>query len=281
MDFGPVPRSLRDAGPYRERSPVVAYFRDIWHLRHFWLALVRNDLRSRYRRSLFGLGWSLLQPMAMTGVLCLVFCQMFHLSLHDYAPFLLTGLTFWGFITSVVNQGCQCFFQGEPYIRQHRAPLAIYPLRTALTAGYHFGIGVAVVVVFVWCMNGLGNLPALLSLAVVLPLLFVFGWSVAVCAGTLNVLFQDTQHLAEILLQILFYMTPIMYPPSLLSEQHLQWIVRLNPFAILLELVREPLLAGRLPAPETVVMSVAVTLLTMAVASLMLKWCERRLVFYL
>ncbi len=260
---------------------MAAYLSHIWRLRHFWLALVRNDLRSRYRRSLFGLGWSLLQPVAMTTVLCLVFYRVFNMSLHDYAPFLLSGLTFWGFITSVMNQGCQCFFQSEPYIRQHRSPLAIYPLRTTLTAGYHFLVGVVVVVAFTWCMNGFGNVPALLCLAPGLALLFVFGWSLAVCAGTLNVLFQDTQHLTEILLQMLFYMTPILYPPETLANAHLGWIMRLNPFAVFLDLVRQPLLEGRLPSPGTMGMSVVVTMVAVVVASCTMKWCERRLVFYL
>ena len=112
-------------------------------------------------------------------------------------------------------------------------------------------------------------------------MLFVFGWSLAVCAGTLNVLFQDTQHLTEILLQMLFYMTPILYPPETLANAHLGWIMRLNPFAVFLDLVRQPLLEGRLPSPGTMGMSVVVTMVAVVVASCTMKWCERRLVFYL
>ena len=70
---------------------------------------------------------------------------------------LLSGLTFWGFIMAVVMQGCQCFFQGESYIRQHPAPLAIYPLRITLGAGFHFLLGFSIAVVFVWCVKGLAT----------------------------------------------------------------------------------------------------------------------------
>lgn len=260
---------------------MTQYLGNVWHLRHFWFALVRNDLRSRYRRSLFGLGWSLLQPIAMTAVLCTVFCQVFKVSLSDYAPHLLTGLTVWNFISAVMNQGCQCFFQAEPYIRQHRAPLAIYPLRTALSAGYHFLVGLAVVIVFVWCTRGFGNLPALAGLVPALLLMFIVGWSLAVCMGAFNVLFHDTQHLLEIALQILFYVTPIIYKPDMLVDRHLGWFLAANPFAVLLELVRMPLLDGRLPPPGIFGLSAAFALLAVAGACLMLKWCERQLVFYL
>ena len=115
------------------------------------MALVRIDLKNRYRRSLLGVGWSLLHPILMTIVLCTVFGQFFHRGdLKTYAPFLLSGLIFWNFITTAMNQGCLCFFLGESYIRQHPAPLAIYPLRTTLGAGIHFGIGLA------WCWRSSG-----------------------------------------------------------------------------------------------------------------------------
>jgi ABC-type polysaccharide/polyol phosphate export permease len=260
---------------------MTAYVTELWRLRHFWLALVRNDLRNRYRRSVLGLGWSLLQPIAMTVVLCTVFAGVFNMSLAEYCPYLLSGLTFWGFVSTAAITGCQSFSQGEPYIRQHRAPLAIYPLRTTLGAGYHFLVGMGVVLVAVGVFSGLRNPPALLSLAPSLVLLFVFAWSLAVCTGTLNVLFHDTQHLLEIILQILFYMTPIMYKPEILIDRNLGWAVQFNPFAVLLDLIRQPLLEGAWPSSETVRASLLIAAVMVAVAALLLRWCERRLVFFL
>jgi lipopolysaccharide transport system permease protein len=72
---------------------VTEYFSNIWRLRYFWLALVRIDLRKRYRRSMIGIGWSLLQPIAMTIVLCVVFSTLFKtpIPIRTYAPYLLSG----------------------------------------------------------------------------------------------------------------------------------------------------------------------------------------------
>ena len=103
----------------------------------------------------------------------------------------------------------------------------------------------------------------------------------SVCTATLNVLFHDTQHLLEIILQILFYATPIMYRPDLLVSKGLGWAVQYNPFALFLELLRQPLLAGKLPEMSTVLSAVAVTAITLCLAAWLLRWCERRLVFYL
>ena len=83
-------------------------------------------------------------------------------------------------------------------------------------------------------------------------LLFVFGWSIAILMGIVNVLFQDTQHLLEVLLQILFYLTPIIYPPRMLQERHLGWLVGINPLAAFLDMFRQPILSGAPPRANDV-----------------------------
>jgi lipopolysaccharide transport system permease protein len=261
---------------------VTGYFSEIWRLRHFWMALVRIDLRNRYRRSIIGIGWSLLHPIAMTVVLCVVFSQLLDQPIRTFAPFLLSGLTFWGFVTAVVLQGCQCFFQGESYIRQHHAPLAIYPLRTTLSAGFHFLLGLAIVIVFVGCMQGFANLPALLTLIPTLVLVFIIGWSLAVCMGVANVMFQDCQHLTEVVMQMMFYVTPIFLKPEyFLQRRYVSWLVRLNPFAAILELIRKPLLEGKLPSEWAVGMGVLAGFIALSVAGLALRRFEKRMIFYL
>src|SRR5258708_5382990 len=78
--------------------PMSNYASHVGNVRHFWLSLVRMDLRTRYRRSVLGLGWSLLQPLAMTAVLCLVFSQIVGITVTVYVPHLLTGLVCWNFL---------------------------------------------------------------------------------------------------------------------------------------------------------------------------------------
>ena len=207
---------MSEIPPLGKENPVKNYLLGVWKLRHFWLALVRIDLRNRYRRSMLGMGWSLLQPIAMTAVICTVFSKVFKMDVTTFGPFLLAGLTMWNFIAASVNGGCQSFFQNESYIRQQPAPLAIYPLRAALGGGVHLLLGLIVVVLLTCVMHGPGNLWTLPALLPAIVLLFIFGWSLAILAGVVNVLFQDTQHLVEVLLQILFYLTPIIYPAELL-----------------------------------------------------------------
>ncbi|MCC6126201.1 MAG: ABC transporter permease [Pirellulales bacterium] len=263
---------------------MAQYFSNIWRLRFFWMALVRIDLKNRYRRSMIGVGWSLLHPILMTIVLCTFLGRLMQQDFRTYAPFLLSGLIFWNFITATLNQGCHCFFHGESYIRQYPAPLAIYPLRTALGAGVHFGIGLALVLVIVWIAKGFGNVPSLISLVPALLLIFILGWSAAVLMGVLNVLFQDCQHLIEVLIQVMFYVTPILYDPARLFPQspNVVWCINhLNPLAIMLDLLRKPILEGAFPSATTFGLGVGVVALAAAAAAATLAKIENRMIFYL
>jgi ABC-type polysaccharide/polyol phosphate export permease len=262
---------------------MLDHLGSIWSCRYFWLSLVRNDLRTRYRRSLLGLGWSLLRPIALTVILCAVFRRLFHRTdVWVYAPYLLAGLACWDYVVNATKQGCHCFFHGESYIRQHPAPVAIYPLRTALGETVHFLVALLVVLGLAWYVNGFGNLPALLSLVPTLLLLFVLAWSLALLAGFANVYFQDTQHLCDVGFQILFYTTPIIYRPEDLGPGRLQWLVtHCNPLVPVLELIRQPILEGRVPSPETYAAACVTVLATAGVAMLTCARLQRQLVLHL
>ena len=140
---------MDDAVELQGGISVTGYLSDIWRLRYFWTALVRIDLRNRYRRSMIGIGWSLLHPIAMTIVLCVVFSQLFRISIPitDYAPYLLSGLIFWNFFTSVMNQGCQLFFPGR--IVHPSAPGAIGHLPFKIHPGLRHSL-------YVWPLRRIG-----------------------------------------------------------------------------------------------------------------------------
>jgi ABC-type polysaccharide/polyol phosphate export permease len=241
------------------------------------------DLQARYRRSLIGLGWSLLHPVATLVVLCAVFHRIFHVEIREYIPFLMAGLAWWGYTTGVVIQGCQCFIKAEAYIRQHTIPMAVYPLRSTLGAMIDFLIVLVLVFCLSWYFRGavqFENPLALASLGLSLGLLFLFGWSVAVLMGYVNVVFRDIQHVCAIGFQILFYLTPVIYPPRVLAGTGMAWLLRYNPLAHFLKLIREPL-EGRMPSPASYGVAVTVTLVLAVAAVTLLGHLQRRVILYL
>ncbi|HVX10984.1 MAG TPA: ABC transporter permease [Pirellulales bacterium] len=262
-------------------SAAVGYTMAIWRCRYFWLSLVKKDLRTRYRRSILGVGWSLLHPIAMTTVICLVFHKLFDMDVAAYGPFLLSGITTWTYLSTTITQGCETFYTGESYIRQYPAPLAIYPLRTVLGAAFHFVLALGVVLALTWWFKGFGNLAAIVTLVPTLILFIVLGWSLSVMAGFAHVRFSDVKHLLEIGLQITFYATPIFVPPDMMKQRGLAWLIDYNPVGVLIDLIRQPVLNGNFPTLRAWTFAAAITGLAFTVAVLMLVRLQRRLIFYL
>jgi ABC-type polysaccharide/polyol phosphate export permease len=260
---------------------VIDYVGRIWTLRYFWLSLIRIDLQNRYRRSLLGVGWSLLQPLMMTAVLCTVFHGLFGVDVWQYAPYVFVGLSFWAFINHVISHGCQAFHIATTYIRQQRAPMAIYPLRTVSVGGLQLLIATAAVLPLAVWLSGTPFDWPLLSLPLTFALYLAIGWSLAVLSGVATVYFPDIEHLSPAALQIVFYATPVIYPAAALRDRGFDWAIDYNPLAACLELLRKPLLDAAWPSLTSLAVAAGFTLLLTTVAGLVLARAERRLVFRL
>lgn len=260
----------------------ASYFGRMVRLRYFLISLVSMDLRSRYKRSYLGMGWSLVRPIAMTTVLCLIFCKIFNLELSEYAPFLLSGLTVWQLFVEAATLGCFSFLQNASYIRQQPIPMAIFPLRVVLGSVFHSLIAMTLVVALAAYFRGPHILAGLIYLPPVLVLLMILCWSVATICGLLHAHFPDTQHLLEIMLQILFYLTPIIYPlETIRARERFAALLNLNPLTHVVEIVRQPLTQGAMPPLTSLAVAATLTLILFGLASVALRKSERTLVFWL
>ncbi len=262
-------------------SASLDYLKRIYRFRYFWLNLVWYDLRSRYRNSFLGIGWSLARPLALTIVFCMVFRKVFGLNIAEYAPFLLIGMSVWQVLLETVVHGCMCFMIGAPYIKQQQLPLAIFPLRNTLGACFHCLIAVALSILATWYFRGINWPIVLLGILPGLLLLFLLGVSLATLSGIMHTHFRDTQNLLEISVQILFYLTPVIYPLDKISHRgRLTLLIEYNPFSAVIEMIRTPILYGTLPTLSTVQTALVFVTVMVALASLALRKLERNLVFW-
>jgi ABC-type polysaccharide/polyol phosphate export permease len=260
---------------------VALYFVALWEFRFFWVSLVKAELLRRYRRSFLGLGWSLLQPLSMTVVLGVVYGRVFHLPFSEFAPMLLCGLAFWNMVSQSILRGCQSLVAADAYIRQQPLPLAMFPLREVLVVGFHFLISLLLTLLLVLPLKGTFGPLALLSLLPTLALLFVLGWSLAVLAGFAHAYFPDTQHLAEVGLQVLLFLTPVMYPASMLERNGLGFLLHYNPLAVLLEMLRGALLYAQVPPATTYAAAALLISVPAACAAWVIARLEHRVIFVL
>ncbi len=265
-----------------ELMPSADYVHRVYRMRYFWWSLVVNDLKKRYRHSFLGIAWSLGRPIFLTVVLSVIFSvPLLKQGPREYAPFVFLSIALWQFIIETITSGCQAFRYGGQYIRQRPLPLAIFPLRAVLGTTIHAGLALLVALALIAFCKGM---PTPLMLFAALPgmlLLFLTAFAMATIMGILHTYFADTQHLMEIVLQALFYVTPIMFPPNAFPERpRLTLFLNWNPLTALLEMLRQPLLQGEWPGMFHVLYASLSVLLLCGVAWFCLRRVEKTLVYW-
>lgn len=257
------------------------YLQQIYQSRFFWLHLTLADLRAKYRRSLLGILWAMLQPLALTLLLSFVMGKLFKIPILEYIPFIFSGLIVWEFIASSTVAGCNALVNAEIYIKQYTHPLAIYPLRHVLSSliTLTFALLGLLILIAAWRPLNLIMLPAVVFLA--MPLLLIWAWPLAIIVAWVGTVFRDLQQLVTIFLQALWYISPVFFQPKLFYQANLHFLVDANPIYHVLNLFRMPLLDGQLPPLTSCLYVLFTALLLWLLAGTILFKKESKLIFYL
>lgn len=224
-----------------------------WQL---WGMLGWQDVSLRYRRSIFGPFWLTISMGIMVLALGVIYSRILHVETDDYLPFLTIGFLVWALIVGSVNEGCHTFIEAEGLIRQLDVPLSLFPLRIAWRNLIIFGHNAVIYVIVVFAYDlepGWMLLAALGGLAV---LLLNTLW-VSTLFGMLSARYRDIPQIAASLLQIGFFVTPIIWMPEVMGDDR-PMLVQANPFYHLIELVRAPML-GHWPGATSVQVALGVT----------------------
>lgn len=204
-----------------------------------------QDVRQRYRRSALGPFWLTISMGVMIGTIGVVFGQIFNSPMTEFLPFLAIGMILWSFISSIVNEGCVGFIAAEAIIKQLPIPLFVHILRMIWR---NLVIMAHNIVIFPLVFLAVGKSVSWMALISIPGLLLVvvnMTW-IALILGVFCARYRDLAQIVGSLLQILFYLTPIMWMPNLLQQRAGLYLLNLNPAYHLLEIVRAPLL-GQLP----------------------------------
>jgi lipopolysaccharide transport system permease protein len=234
-------------------------------VRHWRLpaALARLDIRNRYRGSVLGPFWLSLSTAVMVGSLGLLYSALFRLELADYLPFLAVSLIVWNLISQIVGDACTSLIQSEGIIRQLPLPFTVHALRCVLRNGVVAAHNLPLVLlVLVACGRAPGPEAALSILG--LALIGVNAFAVALFLGMLCARFRDIAPIVASVMQLAFFVSPVIWKPELLGRW--QPLLPLNPFYVVMETVRAPLLGGGGPPALVWAAALAYTALACAVA---------------
>jgi lipopolysaccharide transport system permease protein len=207
--------------------------------------LVAREMKLRYKRSILGFAWSLLNPLAQLLVFNLVFSLILPLNIPNYALFLFTGILVWSWFQSSLTAATGAIVDNRELIRRPGFPVGVLPIVTVTTRLIHFLFALPILLIFL-ALAGLPWTGALLALPLVVALQFLLILGISYFLATCHVTFRDTQYLVGISMLLGFYMTPIFYDVGTLPARY-QAIYNLNPLVHLLHAYRSILIGGELP----------------------------------
>src|SRR5262245_9573393 len=197
------------------------------HQRDLVRELIARDIKLRYRGSLLGIAWTLLNPLAELLVLLFVFGSVFRVNIPNFGAYLFTGLLVYGWFQNSLNLATNALVGNRELVRRPGVPSVILPIITVASNFVHFILSLPVLFGLL-ILSGVHISRAVFALPVLITIEFVFIVGLAYPVATIHVWFRDTQHVLRVALQLLFYLTPIFYEASSVPKP-LQPIYGLNP----------------------------------------------------
>jgi lipopolysaccharide transport system permease protein len=241
----------------------------LWAYRGFVLGSVKREFQLKYRNSLLGAAWTVLNPLAMIVVYTVIFAEVMKAKLPGvdstfaYSIYLCAGALTWGLFSEIVGRAQNIFIEHANLIKKLAFPRMTLPVIVILSAGLNFAIIFGLFLLFLVLT---GSFPgwSLLAMIPVLLIQVAFSVGLGVTLGVLNVFFRDVGQFFGIFLQFWFWLTPIVYPASVLPESLQRVLPRWNPMAPIIAAYQGIFVSGRWPDWSTLAMPAVVALVLCA-----------------
>lgn len=231
--------SAKRRNPLVEEAIVLIKYRDLLY------QFVTTSIKTRYKRSVLGVVWTLLNPLLTMLILTVVFSQVFRITLDNYPVYVLSGLVIWNFFSATTSQAMVGMAMGGSLLQRIYVPKSVFAV-SAIGVGL-VNLGLSIIPLFLIAFfQHTPITPTILLMPFAVLLLILFSMGVGLILETAAVYFADLLPFYEVLLMLWMYCTPIIYPLSILPD-HLQGLFKLNPMYYFVALFRTPLYSGEIP----------------------------------
>jgi ABC-type polysaccharide/polyol phosphate export permease len=241
-----VSQSVYEYDASKRRPAALEELKELIRYRDLVVLMVRRDLVTRYKRSVLGVAWTMLNPLGIMIVTSIVFSQIFH-QVENFPVYVLSGLTMWNFFASSSSDAMTNLIGGVILRQRVYMPSTIFAL-TAVGNGLVNMLLAIVPLLVVMLATQVPITLALLFLPVPMMIAACFSLGIGLLISTLAVYFRDITAMYSIILTAWMYLNPIVYPDSLLDPTFRKWVAILNPMYSLINIFRLPILKGQIPA---------------------------------
>lgn len=261
------------------RHPVSlsALFSPVWVYGSLLWQFARREISGRYRGSLLGFGWAVVNPLLLLAIYTFVFSVVFRMRWDEpvasrlgLALLIYTGMIVHGFFAECMTRAPSLIVENRNLVKRVVFPLQVLPWSVLIVASFHFLVGFALIVATVLLSTGSLPMSVMAMPSIILPLAFA-ALGVCYAFSALGVYLRDLMQLVGFLALMLLFLSPVFYPLSAVPEQW-RWAIALNPIATVIELSRGALLGGRWPDLVSILLLWAMGL---AIAWIGFYWFQR------
>lgn len=245
----------------------------VWSYRHFIISSIRNDLRSRFARSKLGGLWMILQPLAQVAIYALVLSRIMATKLpgindrYAYVIYLMAGMIAWSLFADVISRSQSIFVDNANLMKKMAFPRVCLPVIVGGSCLVN-NLLLLVTAVGVFLLIGHPLSLAMLWLPLLIGINLAFAIGLGLIIGVLNVFVRDVSQVMTVVLQLLFWLTPIVYMPSIIPDR-LRVVLQFNPMMHMAVAFQDVILYGRAPPVEGLVV-IAVAAIVLLFFSLVL-----------
>ena len=247
---------------------------EMWKTKGILFNFAISDLKIRYRNSVLGILWSLVEPLLLLGVLFFVFSTMFRFEIDNFPIYLLLGLITWNFFKNGTSIALGSLTNRSSLITQIYFPRSIPGISAGLTASIMLTIEIAILVVFMVILDFTLTIVYLIPIFL-LELLLIFGVSLPL--SVLNVKFKDTEFIWGVVLQAGFFLTPIFYQFDMLPES-VRSVLQFNPMVQVVTMAHHVSLYGELPSLNSTLYAITSVLIIVLVGYLIFRKFQGQIV---
>jgi len=228
-------------------TPALEELSEVWNYRNLIYQLTRRDVLTRYKRSVLGVAWTMLNPLGTMLVLTIAFSEVFRFKTeYSYPAYVLSGLLGWNFFSQASTAAMVNLVWGGGLLHRIYVPRTSFALAAIMTGLVNVVLSL-VPLLLVMLVTGVPLRATLLFFPVPLLIMAAFALGIGLTISTLAVYFPDVTEMYQIAMLAWMYLTPVIYPESILPESYRFWVTRLNPMYYMLDLFRKPLYYGQLP----------------------------------
>lgn len=215
--------------------------------------LVSRNLKVKYRRSVFGVFWTLLNPLGMALVYYTIFKVIFQIQVPNYLPYVVSGFLLWAFFSQTILEGLETLVANWGVITKVPIPIQVFPFVGSVTNLVTLTLSFPVLIAVLW-ISGLSWALSYVLLPYFVLCLFGVAYSLSALMSMFYIYLRDLKHAMSIVMQVWFYATPVLYQESMIPEKW-RWMIYANPVGAIFSGVREVLLRGGWPRIEILVVS--------------------------